>query len=74
MKFQESQLQLNKSQEIIGEKLDQLHWSDVWKDGQEEFTHSDFSLMVFQPGSNSKGLANLNQIMMKLTVNQQHQT
>lgn len=71
MKSQELQLPLKKSPEIIGEKLDQLHWSDVWKNGQTEFILSNFTLMEFQDGSNISKPVDTLRKMMKLKVKNQ---
>lgn len=68
MKSQELQLPLKKSPEIIGEKSDQLHWSDVWKNGQTEFILSNFTLMEFQDGSNISKPVDTLPKMMKLKV------
>jgi hypothetical protein len=54
--------------EPTGESSDQPHWSDVWKTGQEEFTHSDFSLTEFLNGSKSTELDNSFHMMTKLKV------
>jgi len=64
-------LPLKKSQEIIGEKSDQLHWSDVCKNGQTEFTLSNFTLMEFQDGSNINKPVDTTPKMMKLKVKSQ---
>lgn len=71
MKSQELQLPLKKSPEIIGEKSDQLHWSDVWKNGQTEFILSNFTLMEFQDGSNINKPVDTLRKMMKLKVKNQ---